>query len=154
MCPGDFRGLRSALLGVGTGWPQEPPLYHRPFFPITSSQGSSSQHGVRQRALQSLERYFYLVLFNYYLHEQVGLGNEWTHNPFSWGPSRPLHHGDWHGVAKDPDGAGEEHGDVCAGRRGRWVWGGKERPDRVVVLEQVRERAGPPLSALGSSLYP
>uniref|UniRef100_A0AAA9SN43 Paladin n=1 Tax=Bos taurus TaxID=9913 RepID=A0AAA9SN43_BOVIN len=37
------------------------------------AQGSSSQHGVQQRALQSLERYFYLILFNYYLHEQYPL---------------------------------------------------------------------------------
>ncbi|XP_047681840.1 paladin isoform X3 [Prionailurus viverrinus] len=41
--------------------------------PAGPAQGSSSQHGVRQRALQSLERYFYLVLFNYYLHEQYPL---------------------------------------------------------------------------------
>ncbi|KAM6184839.1 paladin [Rhynchocyon petersi] len=33
-------------------------------------QGSNSQHGLWQRTLQSLERYFYLILFNYYLHEQ------------------------------------------------------------------------------------
>ncbi|XP_059518459.1 paladin [Myotis daubentonii] len=38
--------------------------------PESPAQGSSSQQGVRQRALQSLERYFYLILFNYYLHEQ------------------------------------------------------------------------------------
>ncbi|XP_023365374.1 paladin [Otolemur garnettii] len=37
------------------------------------AQGSSSQHSARQRALQSLERYFYLILFNYYLHEQYPL---------------------------------------------------------------------------------
>ncbi|CAI9177611.1 unnamed protein product [Rangifer tarandus platyrhynchus] len=37
------------------------------------AQGSSSQHGVQQRALQSMERYFYLILFNYYLHEQYPL---------------------------------------------------------------------------------
>ncbi|KAB0382340.1 hypothetical protein FD755_004257 [Muntiacus reevesi] len=41
----------------------------RPRFP----EGSSSQHSVQQRALQSLERYFYLILFNYYLHEQYPL---------------------------------------------------------------------------------
>lgn len=41
--------------------------------PAGPAQGSSSQHGVRQRALQSLERYFYLILFNYYLHEQYPL---------------------------------------------------------------------------------
>ncbi|KAG3264768.1 phosphatase domain containing, paladin 1 [Ictidomys tridecemlineatus] len=34
------------------------------------AQGSGGQHDVRQRALRSLERYFYLILFNYYLHEQ------------------------------------------------------------------------------------
>ncbi|XP_057593581.1 paladin isoform X2 [Hippopotamus amphibius kiboko] len=39
----------------------------------TPVQESGSQHGVRQRALQSLERYFYLILFNYYLHEQYPL---------------------------------------------------------------------------------
>ncbi|XP_036121219.1 paladin [Molossus molossus] len=38
--------------------------------PESPAQGSSSQHSVRQRALRGLERYFYLVLFNYYLHEQ------------------------------------------------------------------------------------
>ena len=48
--------------------------------PVTSSQGRSSQHGVRQRALQSLEQYFYLILFNYYLHEQVGLGEGEGHS--------------------------------------------------------------------------
>ncbi|XP_053438729.1 paladin isoform X2 [Nycticebus coucang] len=37
------------------------------------AQGNGSQHSVRQRALQSLERYFYLILFNYYLHEQYPL---------------------------------------------------------------------------------
>uniref|UniRef100_A0A673V807 Paladin n=1 Tax=Suricata suricatta TaxID=37032 RepID=A0A673V807_SURSU len=41
--------------------------------PDSPAQGSSSQHDVRQRALQSLERYFYLILFNYYLHEQYPL---------------------------------------------------------------------------------
>ncbi|XP_006889104.1 PREDICTED: paladin [Elephantulus edwardii] len=33
-------------------------------------QEGSSQHSLRQRTLRSLERYFYLILFNYYLHEQ------------------------------------------------------------------------------------
>ncbi|XP_064450833.1 paladin isoform X5 [Mirounga angustirostris] len=51
----------------------EPCLHHPPRFWVTSSQGSCSQHGVPQRALQSLERYFYLILFNYYLHEQYPL---------------------------------------------------------------------------------
>ncbi|XP_057361930.1 paladin isoform X2 [Manis pentadactyla] len=37
------------------------------------AQGSGSQPSVRQRALRSLERYFYLILFNYYLHEQYPL---------------------------------------------------------------------------------
>uniref|UniRef100_A0AC11EGW4 Phosphatase domain containing paladin 1 n=1 Tax=Ovis aries TaxID=9940 RepID=A0AC11EGW4_SHEEP len=37
------------------------------------AQGSSSQPAVQQRAVQSLERYFYLILFNYYLHEQYPL---------------------------------------------------------------------------------
>ncbi|XP_012618065.1 paladin [Microcebus murinus] len=37
------------------------------------AQGSGSQHSVWQRALLSLERYFYLILFNYYLHEQYPL---------------------------------------------------------------------------------
>ncbi|XP_077897093.1 paladin isoform X2 [Ictidomys tridecemlineatus] len=37
------------------------------------TQGSGGQHDVRQRALRSLERYFYLILFNYYLHEQYPL---------------------------------------------------------------------------------
>ncbi|XP_026985798.1 paladin isoform X2 [Sagmatias obliquidens] len=41
--------------------------------PETPAQESGSQRGVRQRALRSLERYFYLVLFNYYLHEQYPL---------------------------------------------------------------------------------
>lgn len=35
-------------------------------------QECGSQHSVQQRALWSLELYFYLILFNYYLHEQVG----------------------------------------------------------------------------------
>uniref|UniRef100_A0A2R8MZD3 Paladin n=1 Tax=Callithrix jacchus TaxID=9483 RepID=A0A2R8MZD3_CALJA len=34
------------------------------------AQGSGSQHSIPQRALWSLERYLYLILFNYYLHEQ------------------------------------------------------------------------------------
>ncbi|XP_058399242.1 paladin [Diceros bicornis minor] len=41
--------------------------------PESPAQGSGSQHSVRQRALRSLERYFYLILFNYYLHEQYPL---------------------------------------------------------------------------------
>ncbi|CAD7675734.1 unnamed protein product [Nyctereutes procyonoides] len=41
--------------------------------PEGPAQGRSSQHGVRQRALQNLEQYFYLILFNYYLHEQYPL---------------------------------------------------------------------------------
>ncbi|XP_069316797.1 paladin [Eulemur rufifrons] len=41
--------------------------------PGSPAQGSGSQHSVRQRALLSLERYFYLILFNYYLHEQYPL---------------------------------------------------------------------------------
>ncbi|XP_066881554.1 paladin isoform X3 [Kogia breviceps] len=41
--------------------------------PETAVRESGSQRGVRQRALWSLERYFYLVLFNYYLHEQYPL---------------------------------------------------------------------------------
>ncbi|MBZ3878569.1 Paladin [Sciurus carolinensis] len=36
-------------------------------------QGSSGQHEAWQRVLQSVERYFYLVLFNYYLHKQNSL---------------------------------------------------------------------------------
>ncbi|XP_008832123.1 paladin [Nannospalax galili] len=36
-------------------------------------KGSGSQHAVQRRALRSLERYFYLILFNYYLHEQYPL---------------------------------------------------------------------------------
>nr|XP_031538112.1 paladin isoform X2 [Vicugna pacos] len=42
-------------------------------WPECPAQRSGSQHGGRQRALQSLERYFYLILFNYYLHEQYPL---------------------------------------------------------------------------------
>ncbi|KAM9197335.1 paladin [Dugong dugon] len=41
--------------------------------PESPAQGSSSQHSLRQRMLRSLERYFYLILFNYYLHEQYPL---------------------------------------------------------------------------------
>ncbi|XP_004680862.1 PREDICTED: paladin [Condylura cristata] len=41
--------------------------------PGSPGQGSNGQNGVQQRALQSLERYFYLMLFNYYLHEQYPL---------------------------------------------------------------------------------
>ncbi|XP_007938910.1 paladin [Orycteropus afer afer] len=41
--------------------------------PESPAQGSGSQHSLRQRALWSLERYFYLILFNYYLHEQYPL---------------------------------------------------------------------------------
>ncbi|XP_069877015.1 paladin [Dipodomys merriami] len=41
--------------------------------PESSVQESSGQHNMRQRALKSLERYFYLILFNYYLHEQYPL---------------------------------------------------------------------------------
>nr|XP_011713259.1 paladin isoform X2 [Macaca nemestrina] len=37
------------------------------------AQGSGSRHSIWQRALRSLERYFYLILFNYYLHEQYPL---------------------------------------------------------------------------------
>ncbi|XP_037660726.1 paladin isoform X2 [Choloepus didactylus] len=38
--------------------------------PESPAQGSGSQQSPRQRVLRSLERYFYLILFNYYLHEQ------------------------------------------------------------------------------------
>ncbi|KAM4852281.1 paladin isoform 2-T4 [Thomomys bottae] len=41
--------------------------------PENPVQGSGGHHSVRQRVLQSLERYFYLILFNYYLHEQYPL---------------------------------------------------------------------------------
>lgn len=41
--------------------------------PESSTQGCVSQQRVQQRALWSLERYFYLILFNYYLHEQYPL---------------------------------------------------------------------------------
>lgn len=34
-------------------------------------QGNSTKEYFLQRTLQSLERYFYLIAFNYYLHEQV-----------------------------------------------------------------------------------
>ncbi|NXQ98421.1 PALD protein, partial [Sagittarius serpentarius] len=37
-------------------------------------QGSSTKEYFLQRTLQSLERYFYLIAFNYYLHEQSPLG--------------------------------------------------------------------------------
>ncbi|KAL0616927.1 Paladin, partial [Plecturocebus cupreus] len=38
--------------------------------PDRPAQGSGSRHSIQQRALWSLERYFYVILFNYYLHEQ------------------------------------------------------------------------------------
>ncbi|XP_065602070.1 paladin [Cyrtonyx montezumae] len=37
-------------------------------------QGNSTKEYFLQRTLQSLERYFYLIAFNYYLHEQYPLG--------------------------------------------------------------------------------
>ncbi|XP_045147620.1 paladin [Echinops telfairi] len=37
------------------------------------AQGSCGQQSLQQRTLRSLERYFYLILFNYYLHEQYPL---------------------------------------------------------------------------------
>ncbi|NXU50881.1 PALD protein, partial [Turnix velox] len=37
-------------------------------------QGSSTKEYFLQRTLQSLERYFYLIFFNFYLHEQYPLG--------------------------------------------------------------------------------
>lgn len=146
----EFLRLKSCPFpGLGTWWPRSPVFTtHAP------SQGSCSQHGVRQRALQSLERYFYLVLFNYYLHEQVGLGVEWNHEPSSRAPSCPVPHTDWHGVTEDPCGAGEESGDVCVGSRGRWVWGHGKTLIELVVLEQVMQREGPPLSSLGPRACP
>uniref|UniRef100_A0A8C0HM95 Paladin n=1 Tax=Buteo japonicus TaxID=224669 RepID=A0A8C0HM95_9AVES len=39
-----------------------------------SSQAFSTKEYFLQRTLQSLERYFYLIAFNYYLHEQYPLG--------------------------------------------------------------------------------
>ncbi|XP_076981136.1 paladin isoform X2 [Tamandua tetradactyla] len=42
----------------------------RPESPV---QGGGIQQSLRQRALRSLERYFYLILFNYYLREQYPL---------------------------------------------------------------------------------
>ncbi|XP_062959027.1 paladin isoform X1 [Cynocephalus volans] len=41
--------------------------------PESPAPGRNSQNSVWQRALRSLERYFYLILFNYYLHEQYPL---------------------------------------------------------------------------------
>ncbi|XP_004615483.2 paladin isoform X2 [Sorex araneus] len=41
--------------------------------PGSPARGGSEQPGVRQKALWSLERYLYLILFNYYLHEQYPL---------------------------------------------------------------------------------
>ncbi|XP_031203493.1 paladin isoform X3 [Mastomys coucha] len=43
------------------------------FRPESLEQECGSQHAVQQRALWSLELYFYLILFNYYLHEQYPL---------------------------------------------------------------------------------
>lgn len=43
------------------------------FRPERLEQECGSQHSVQQRALWSLELYFYLILFNYYLHEQYPL---------------------------------------------------------------------------------
>lgn len=43
--------------------------HHR--LPVLGFQGSSTKEYFLQRTLQSLERYFYLIAFNYYLHEQV-----------------------------------------------------------------------------------
>ncbi|KAM5235944.1 paladin [Ctenodactylus gundi] len=40
---------------------------------LESPAQGSSQHGARQRALWSLERYFHFILFSYYLHEQYPL---------------------------------------------------------------------------------
>ncbi|KAM6182282.1 paladin [Erethizon dorsatum] len=41
--------------------------------PESQAQESSGQRAARQRALRSLERYFHLILFSYYLHEQYPL---------------------------------------------------------------------------------
>ncbi|XP_055475123.1 paladin [Psammomys obesus] len=41
--------------------------------PDSPEQGSGSHHAIQQKALWSLELYFYLILFNYYLHEQYPL---------------------------------------------------------------------------------
>ncbi|XP_005390110.1 PREDICTED: paladin [Chinchilla lanigera] len=41
--------------------------------PESRAQESSEQHVAQQRALRSLERYFHLILFSYYLHEQYPL---------------------------------------------------------------------------------
>lgn len=49
--------------------------------PPPCPQECGSQHAVQQRALWSLELYFYLILFNYYLHEQVGLRDRQPSNP-------------------------------------------------------------------------
>uniref|UniRef100_A0A8C5JEV3 Phosphatase domain containing paladin 1 n=1 Tax=Junco hyemalis TaxID=40217 RepID=A0A8C5JEV3_JUNHY len=46
--------------------------HHR--LPVLYFQGSSTKEYFLQRTLQSLERYFYLIAFNYYLHEQYPLG--------------------------------------------------------------------------------
>lgn len=90
--------------------PEQPHLYLPNLPPVPSPQGSSSQQGVRQRALQSLERYFYLILFNYYLHEQVGRDERTL--PFS-GPLQPPTR-DRHGVNEDPCGIREESwGHIC-----------------------------------------
>lgn len=77
-------------------------MFNTPFlFPppqLSCPQECGSQHAVQQRALWSLELYFYLILFNYYLHEQVGLRERQ--------PSYPSH--------RDPMGRALERNCVCA----------------------------------------
>ncbi|XP_052362344.1 paladin-like [Oncorhynchus keta] len=45
-------------------------------------QGSTTKDYFLHRAIQSLERYFYLIVFNAYLHEQVWRCPKWFPIPF------------------------------------------------------------------------
>lgn len=92
-------------------------MFNTPFLStppqLSCPQECGSQHAVQQRALWSLELYFYLILFNYYLHEQVGLRERQ--------PSYPSH--------RDPMGRALERNCVCA----RWSLRKVGREERVLV---------------------
>lgn len=48
---------------------------------LSARQGSSTKDYFLQRTMQSLERYFYLIVFNAYLHQQVNASRRCSSSP-------------------------------------------------------------------------
>nr|XP_009674545.1 PREDICTED: LOW QUALITY PROTEIN: paladin [Struthio camelus australis] len=72
-------------------------------------QGDSTKEYFLQRTLQSLERYFYLIAFNYYLHEQVS-----SSFPFSFYLGCPP-------LQRREGEGGKERLGFCTGQKKSWM---------------------------------